>query len=273
MEYSTHELAKLAGVTTRTLRHYDAIGILVPVRTGFNGSRWYDASSLVRLQQILLFRGLGLHLSVIHAMLDRQTDEEQALREHVELLREQRRHLTEQIASVECTLKSLARGEEPMAEHMFKGFDDHQVYAQEVAQRWGRDAYQRSDSWWRGKNDTERQKMASRVQQLNSDWISIADNPDVSAESSQAQEMARRHIAWITEIPGTPAYDSAAHQGAHGRSDNTGMAVKAERYIRGLAELYVEDERFAAQYGGIEGARFVRDALLHYVGHESSELR
>ena len=59
-EWSIHEVAQRSGVTTRTLRHYDDIGILAPTRTGANGYRYYGAEALVRLQRILLLRDLGL---------------------------------------------------------------------------------------------------------------------------------------------------------------------------------------------------------------------
>ena len=59
MDWSIQEIAKIAGTTSRTLRHYDDIGLLKPTRTGHNGYRYYDAAALVQLQRILLLRQLG----------------------------------------------------------------------------------------------------------------------------------------------------------------------------------------------------------------------
>src|SRR4029078_7165000 len=80
MEASIQEVARLTGTTSRALRHYDAIGLLPPSRVGDNGYRWYDDRALVRLQRILLLRGLGLGLPDIGRVLSREQDETAALR-------------------------------------------------------------------------------------------------------------------------------------------------------------------------------------------------
>uniref|UniRef100_UPI00046258CB MerR family transcriptional regulator n=1 Tax=Arthrobacter sp. TB 26 TaxID=494420 RepID=UPI00046258CB len=79
MEWSVQQIARTAGTTSRTLRHYDDIGLLKPSRTGDNGYRFYDQASLVRLQRILLLRDLGLGLPAIAEVLRREPDAEQAL--------------------------------------------------------------------------------------------------------------------------------------------------------------------------------------------------
>ena len=140
-----------------------------------------------------------------------------------------------------------------MAETMFDGFD-HTQYKDEVERRWGKDAYARSDAWWRGMSDEERRNWRTRVEQLGRDWIAAAEAADVTAHSPEAQELARRHIDWLRSVPGTPAAEPGGDLNA---------------YVRGLAEMYVADERFAANYGGVEGASFVRDTLHAYI--ETSE--
>ena len=70
MEYGIHELAELAGVTTRTLRWYDKIGLLKPIGIGENGYRRYGGAEVDRLQQILLYRALGVELAQIRSILD-----------------------------------------------------------------------------------------------------------------------------------------------------------------------------------------------------------
>ena len=79
MDWSVQQIAKLAGTTGRTLRHYDDIGLLRPSRTGNNGYRYYGQESLVRLQRILLLRDLGLGLPAIADVLGNEADAEQAL--------------------------------------------------------------------------------------------------------------------------------------------------------------------------------------------------
>ncbi|WP_242087225.1 MerR family transcriptional regulator, partial [Microbacterium lacticum] len=88
-EWSTHEVARLAGTTSRTLRHYDAIGLLSPTRVGANGYRYYDSDALVRLQRILLMRELGLGLPQIADVLARPATVDEALVQHLAWLREE----------------------------------------------------------------------------------------------------------------------------------------------------------------------------------------
>lgn len=246
MEWSIQQIARLAGTTSRTLRHYDAIGLLAPSGVGANGYRRYDEASLVRLQRILLLRELGLGLPQISDVLSREADEEHALEGHLAWLREEQNRLSRQIASVESTIEALRGGERLMAESMFDGFD-HTTYKDEVVERWGVDAYAQSDAWWRGKSPQEKDAWKHDLQRLNEDWIA-ASASGVSPDAPAAQELAERHVAWLTAVPGTPAAK---------RGDVKG-------YVVGLGEMYVADPRFGANYGGRTGAEFVRDALRIY---------
>lgn len=249
MEWSIQQIARIAGTTSRTLRHYDDIGLVPPTRIGANGYRYYDADALVRLQRVLLLRELGLGLPQIGEVLDRQVDERSALSTHLQLLRHEQDRLARQVAAVEHTLTSLQRKEVPMAEKMFDGFD-HTAYREEVEQRWGADAYARSDAWWRGMSTEGRTDWKAASDQLSQDWMELASS-GVAPDSAEAQALAARHVDWLRGIPGTPAADPSGD---------------LDGYVRGLAEMYVADERFAANYGGRQGAGFVRDALLAYVG-------
>ncbi|WP_136520455.1 MerR family transcriptional regulator [Cellulomonas telluris] len=246
MEASIQEVARLTGTTSRTLRHYDAIGLLEPSRVGDNGYRWYDDDALVRLQRILLLRDLGLGLTEIRRVLDRETDEATALRRHLAWLRAEQDRLARQAASVHRTLTAREKGDRLMAGEMFDGFD-HTQYKEEVEQRWGADAYATSDAWWRGLSDDDRASWKAASERLGADWAAAAE-AGTDPASDAAQELARRHVEWLGGIPGTPGH---------------GMAPVAA-YVTGLADMYVADPRFAAGYGGEQGARFVRDALHAY---------
>ncbi|PRB63631.1 MerR family transcriptional regulator [Microbacterium sp. MYb45] len=250
-DWSIQEIARLAGTTSRTLRHYDDIGLLPPSRIASNGYRHYDGQALVRLQRILLLRELGLGLPQIAEVLERERGEAPALETHLALLREEQARLARQIASVESTITALRGGENLMAENMFDGFD-HTQYKEEVEDRWGKKAYADSDRWWRGMTDAERADWQQRVSDLGRDWIAAAES-GIDPASAEAQDVARRHVEWLTGIPGTPAAVP-------------GGDVKA--YVIGLGEMYVADPRFGANYatssGGTHGAEFVRDALRIY---------
>lgn len=250
-DWSIQEVARLAGTTSRTLRHYDDIGLLPPSRIAHNGYRHYDESALLRLQRILLLRELGLGLPQIGEVLNRERSEASALETHLALLREEQTRLARQIASVESTINAVKGGETLMAENMFDGFD-HTQYRDEVEERWGKKAYADSDRWWRGMTDAERADWQQRVSDLGRDWIAAAESA-IDPASAEAQEVAHRHVEWLTGIPGTPAA-------------TPGGDVKA--YVIGLSEMYVADPRFGANYatsdGGTRGAEFVRDALRIY---------
>lgn len=247
MEWSIQQIAKLAGTTSRTLRHYDQIGLLPATRTGANGYRYYDASALVRLQRILLLRELGLGLPQIGDVLAREADEVRALERHRDWLEQEKERITRQIAAVENTIRARQKGDELMAEQMFDGFD-HTQYKEEVEQRWGAEAYAAGDRWWRGMSAEERTAWQERTAQLGRDWVDAAER-GIDPATDEAQQLARRHVEWLTAVPGTPA----ATPGGDVRG-----------YVTGLGEMYVADPRFAANYGGEKGAAFVRDALRVY---------
>ena len=241
MDWSIHEIAKLAGTTSRTLRHYGELGLLEPSRVGANGYRYYDERALTRLQRILLLRDLGLGLPAIAEIVDRQTDDAVALRDHLTHLHQQKQRLDRQIASVEVTIEKLEGGEQLMAEDMFTGFD-HTEYKEEVEERWGADAYAKSDAWWTSMGAAEQAAWKEQLATLNADWADAA-NRGIDPSGDEARALVERQVAWLNSIPGTP---------------------QSTDYYVGLGEMYVADERFAKNYGGVQGATFVRDALRAY---------
>jgi DNA-binding transcriptional MerR regulator len=247
VDWSIQDVARMAGTTSRTLRHYGDVGLLKPSRVGTNGYRYYNAAALLQLQRILLLRELGLGLPAIAEVFLHETDTVNALNRHLDWLRQEQERLARQVLSVQKTIETVKEGGELMAEKMFDGFD-HTQYKDEVEERWGKDAYAKGDAWWRGMGAAEKQEWKSRAEKLGRDWIATAES-GLAADSPEAQDLARRHVAWLTAIPGTPASES-------------GGDVKG--YVLGLGEMYVADPRFAANYGGEAGAGYVRDALRAY---------
>lgn len=242
-DWSIQEVARLAGTTSRTLRHYDEVGLLPPSRIASNGYRFYDAAALVRLQRILLLRDLGLGLPAVAEALAGETDEVRALRTHLGWLRAEQDRLARQIASVEHTIDEREGGGGLVAKDMLDGFD-HTQFKDEVEQRWGADAYARSDAWWRSLSDDDQAAWQKASRQLMAEWRAAAER-GVDPAGEEAQRLAQAHVAWLGSIPGTP--------GAGGEP--------VVGYITGLGEMYVADPRFAENYGGTAGATFVRDAL------------
>lgn len=129
MAWSIAEVARMSKVTSRTLRHYDEIGLLPPAWTGSNGHRYYEEAGLLRLQQILLMRELGLGLREIRAVLDSRLDQVAVLREHHRRLLAERDRLETLARTVGRTIAELeeGRGNGKMTrinkpENLFDGF-------------------------------------------------------------------------------------------------------------------------------------------------------
>jgi DNA-binding transcriptional MerR regulator len=241
VEYGIAEVARLAGTTSRTLRHYGEAGLLEPSRIGANGYRYYDTAALTRLQRILMLRQLGLGVAAIGEVLD-AADDTSALQAHLEWLRAESERLARQIASVERTIRSIEEEEPIMASDMLDGFD-HTQYKEEVEARWGAQAYADSDRWWRGLGPQGQEAFKDEHAAIAAAWAELRA-AGAPVDGAQAQGLARRHHAWIAAGWGNkpPNADQLA----------------------GLADMYVADERFAANYGGTEGATYVRDALTHF---------
>jgi DNA-binding transcriptional MerR regulator len=235
MEWSIQDIARSAGTTSRTLRHYGAVGLLEPSRVGSNGYRYYDEQALVRLQRILLLRELGLGLPAIAEVLDGQRDSVAALETHLELLEREQRRIGRQIGSVRTTLRKLRGGERLMAEEVFDGFD-HTKYEKEVTERWGAEAYRRGDQWWSSLSAAEKQ---AHQQEQRNIAAAFGAASGLAPDSDEVQAITRRLHEWLK-----PAVSSVS-----------------AGYFAGLGQLYVDDPRY-----GFEGAtaEFVRDAMKIY---------
>lgn len=242
MEYGIAEVARIAGTTSRTLRHYGDVGLLEPSRVGANGYRYYDTAALMRLQRILLLRELGLGIAAIKEALAAEVAQASALRTHLDWLYAEKDRLDRQIASVERTIRSIEDEEEIMASEMLDGFD-HTQYKDEVEARWGAQAYADSDRWWRGLGVDGQQAFLAEAKAIGEGWAALRA-AGAPIDGPEAQAIARRQYDWITAAWGNKA--PSADQ------------------LTGLAEMYVADERFAANYGGVAGATYVRDALIHF---------
>lgn len=243
-EWSIQDLARAAGTTSRTLRHYGELGLLPPSRIGNNGYRYYDEGSLVRLQRILLLRELGLGLPVIAEVLAGEQDTAAALRTHLELLRQQQVRIARQIASVDTTLRKTEAGEPLMAAETFDGFD-HTQYRDEVIERWGKEAYENSDRWWRSLSEADKQGFQQTHLDIAADY-GRARAAGLAPGSDEVQAIAQRHFDWI----------AAGWQGK--RPDACAFT--------GLGDMYVADPRFGENYDrhGAGTAEFVRDAMHAY---------
>lgn len=247
MEWTIQELATRAGITSRTLRHYDRIGLLAPSRVGANGYRHYGPSAVARLQRILLMRQLGMGLPTIAEVLAQEVDECDGLRAHIAALEGERDRVDQQIRAVRHTLETMLAGAEPCMDVMLEGFNDR--YKDEVISRWGEHAFQVSNAWWHGKTLEQQRAWKQASEDLVAAWVA-AWKAGVSPTSGRAQSLAARHVQWLSKIPGTPTAE--------------GDRERSIAMVKGLGHMYVDDPRFTTTYHDAEGAAFVRDALHEY---------
>lgn len=251
MEYTIQELSRLSGVTPRTLRWYDQIGLLKPSRTSNSGYRYYGPAQVDQLQVILFYRALGVELAQIKACLyDPSFDRLSALRSHLHALTAKRAELDQMIRSVKATIEAEERNEIMSDEKKFEAFkrrvvaQNEQSYGQEARKMYG-------DAQVDAAQAAVMNLTLAQYQQWNALGLEIARRLEaavqngLSPESEEGRQIASLHRQWLTVTQN--AYDPAKH--------------------RGIAELYVADERFAAYYDkNLPGcARFLRDAIVHWV--------
>ncbi|NUW31831.1 MerR family transcriptional regulator [Nonomuraea sp. SMC257] len=247
MEWTIQELAARAGITSRTLRHYDRVGLLAPSRVGANGYRYYDPTAVARLQRILVMRRLGLGLPAIAEVLADEVDACDGLRAHIAALEEERDRIEQRIRSVRHTLEALQAGAEPRMDVMLAGFNDG--YKDEVVSRWGEQAFQESNDWWHGKTLDQQMAWKQDTEDLVAAWVAAAKT-GMSPTSEPAQSLAARHVRWLSQIPGTPTAE--------------GDRERAIEMVVCMGDMYVDDPRFGGMYDDAAGAMFVRDALQAY---------
>lgn len=237
------QLSRITGVTSRTLRHYDAIGLLKPAWTGHDGRRHYGFEELLRLQHILVLRELGTDLSRIGQIVDTEDRATQVelLREHLKGITAERDRFTRLAATVTKTIESLERGLPMSTDDMFDGFD-HNPYESEARERWGDDAVDASNARW-GSLSEEQKRQQLQTDREIVEALGAAVRVGLAPDSPEVQEVVDRHHKWVSLI----------------------WTPDAEAY-RGLTQMYVDDERFRSHYDEIApgAAELLRDAAIVY---------
>ncbi|GAA1650085.1 MerR family transcriptional regulator [Catellatospora bangladeshensis] len=232
MAYTVGKVADLAGVTVRTLHHYDEIGLLSPSERSHSGYRRYDDADLERLQQILFYRELGFSLEEIAAILDDpQAEPATHMRRQHELLTGRIKRLQEMVTAIEFAMEATKVGINLTPEERFEVFGDFDPddHAEEAEQRWGgTDAYKESsrrtarytkDDWLRHKQENE-------------DWgrrFTALMDSGAAPDSPEAMDLAEEHRRLISR------WFYECHYEIH----------------TGLADMYLADPRFTATYEAI----------------------
>ena len=250
MEYSIQELSRLSGVTTRTLRWYDQIGLLKPSRVAESGYRYYGKAEVDRLQDILYYRALGVGLARIKECLDDPSfDRLAALKRHLAALEAERERLEKLIRSVKDTIGAEERNEIMSDEQKFEAFKqrtvahNEEVYGAEIRSKYGDETVDAANAAVMNLTQEQYQEWTDLGQAIQT-RLEAAVQAGLSPESEAGKELCALHRRWLT-ITGS-RYDPAKH--------------------RGIAELYVMDKRFTAYYDQhLPGcARFLREAVIHW---------
>ncbi|MHC1694192.1 MAG: MerR family transcriptional regulator [Eubacteriales bacterium] len=254
MEYTVNKLAKLAGVSCRTLRYYDQIGLLSPSRVSSSGYRIYGGEQVDRLQQILFFRALGVELDKIRELISSPDyDSVSTLREHKEKLMNERRRLDLLIQNIERTIAT-SEGRSTMSDkEKFEGFKEKLVeenerkYGVEIRTKYGKEAVEKSNKKLLNMTKEQMDEAESINTRLFAKLSEAIGTGDPSCKA--AQEAAELHRKWLSFY--WDSYTPEAHAG--------------------IVRMYVEDERFAAYYDKQQAgtARFLRDAVLIYTGQNA----
>ena len=240
MRLSISEMAKLTGMSVRTLHYYHRIGLLCPETAADSGYRWYGESDVKRMQQILFYRELDFPLKDIQMILaDPQYDQQEALQRQRNLLRLKRERLDRLLELLDANLK----GEQTME---FKEFDAAEIeaarrrYADEAKARWGgTDAWRQSQA--RGYDGADQ---AAQAEKMNDIFRRAAALRDKDPASPEAWELVREWQAFIS----ANCYECT------------------DEILAGLGQMYTEDERFRENLDrfGQGTAAFLSAAIAAY---------
>lgn len=249
MEYTVHELASLAGVSSRALRYYDEIGLLKPKKINDSGYRIYGEDEINRLQHILFYREFEFKLEEIKSLLDSKNFEEiNVLEKHKRRLLDKKEKINDLIENISKTIEEKEGGKKMKDKEKFKAFkqkmldENENEYGDEVRQKYGEDKYKYSYNKVKNMTEEDHKRITALANEII-EKLGIAFK-EGNPKSKLALEVADLHKQWLFFYWGQ--YSKEAH--------------------RGIADMYVQDERFKKYYDpkneGI--AEFLRDAIIEY---------
>ena len=242
--FTVKQLSKMAGVTPRTLHHYDDIGLLKPSQIGENGYRYYGEEALIKLQQILFYRELDFPLEEIRRIMGRRDfDLLGALQSHREALQKKSARLSQLLATVDNTIQHI-QGEKLMSQKdLFEGFseEEQEKYAQEAEQMYDPETVRESNRKWKSYSAAKKEAILAEGRQVYEDMIAAMPKGASSPEVQAVVERWRKHMDHFW----TPSLEQ----------------------LIALAGGYNDDPRFKANFDKIHPAlaEFMREAVTVYV--------
>lgn len=249
MEYTIKEMAELSGVTPRTLRYYEDLGLLKPSRNS-SGYRIYTETEVDFLQQILLYRSMDMNLKSIKEIINNKNfNIEEALEEHYNRLIEQRNRINTLINTVEKTIAH-SKGDVSMTnKEKFQGLkrekikENEEKFGSEIREKYGEETIKESNKKFMNLSEEDLVKMKELEDEMFNCLREVINTGDY--DSSAAQTVYDNHKQWLMYT--WPTYSAEAHIG--------------------LAQMYVADERFAKYYNDrleINGVEVLKDIIVKY---------
>ena len=245
--FTVKQLSKLAGVTPRTLHHYDEIGLLKPSRVGDNGYRYYGEESVLRLQQILFYRELDIPLEEIKKIMGRRDfNVLGALQSHKDALKKQVTRLNRLINTVDNTINHL-KGNTTMSDKAyFEGFseEEQEKYAAEAEQLYDAESVRESNRKWKSYSAAKKESITAEGKAIYTDMIAAMPKGAASKDVQAIVERWRKHMDYFW----TPQLDQ----------------------LLALANGYNDDTRFKANFDKMHPqlAEFMREAVNIYVANQ-----
>lgn len=252
MEYTISKFAKLSGVSARTLRYYDEIGLLKPKRMNSSGYRIYGQEEVDLLQQILFYREVEMSLDEIKAIIHAEGfDINVALRNHLHHLTRQRKRIDHLIQTVEQSIQA-KEGEKDMSDQeKFEAFKNEAIqknnekYGDEIREKYRDDVIAQSNKRISHLTKEEWSSHQALTETLNEKLVQATKAGDPN--NALAQEVAALHKEWLIAAWPKDYYDAEKHYN--------------------ISLMYVEDSRFNAYYEAIApgAAEFLHEALKVYL--------
>ncbi|KLU64262.1 HTH-type transcriptional activator mta [Desulfosporosinus acididurans] len=252
MEYTVQKLGQISGISPRTIRYYDEIGILKPTRINSSGYRIYGQAEVDRLQQILFYRELDLSLETIKEIVSSPDfDEMRALREHRGKLLEKRKQLDLLIINVDKSI-AVKEGSSTMSDkEKFEGFkqklvdDNEEKYGKEIRAKYGNDAVNNSKQKMLNMTPEQYDEVTRLEKEVLEILYAAFETGDPAGEL--AQKAADLHRQWLSYF--WSSYSKEAHLG--------------------VTQMYVADERFKAYYDKKKpgAAAFLKEAVRIYTAN------
>lgn len=218
--YTVRQLARISGVSVRALHYYDEIGLLKPASVGANGYRYYGRDELLRLQQILLHRELGLPLEAIAALLaDDDASHIERLREHRNRLLQRTAYYRQLITTVDRTIAAMEKGAEMRSNELYEGFSATSTAEAEkwVVERFAsgdeertklRAGIEQSRQHVEGFSLTERRARMAHLADLEA---RLADHCQRGTPKGDAElnDLLEQHREWVAGMWGKPCSPGA----------------------------------------------------------------